>query len=210
MLLEQGEDGWPARDERLLVREGDGAAELDRLDRWQQPRAPHHARHDGVCARCGRDCSLPLGPCHYLGHCSAESADPIAQLLLLGGVRETDDLGTELGDLLREEIDVGAGRERDHLKVVGILARDVQRLRADRSCRAEQRHVLALQPAVERPREAVAKVVGREHRRRRVKGPYHPRGPGPHGAGGPRRAYRDRDRDGGEQHVCWTGGREQA
>ena len=52
---QQRQDNRPAGDERLLVREGDGAAELDRFDRRQEPRAADDARHDlrGATLRAG-------------------------------------------------------------------------------------------------------------------------------------------------------------
>ena len=92
VLLEQWEDDRPARDERLLVGQRDRAAQLDRLDRRQQPGDADHARYHRVGARRHGRRNLAVGASDDLRRFHASGLQPFAQLALLLRCCQADDL----------------------------------------------------------------------------------------------------------------------
>ena len=108
-------DQVAADDERLLVRERERAARLERRECGSEPDRAGDAVEDDV----GLDI-----PHQLLGLVGAER-----------GV-----LDAELGGLRVQRRAVRAGRQADDLEPAGVRADDVERLRADRSGGAEDQH----------------------------------------------------------------------
>ena len=103
VLLEQRQDRGPARDERLLVRERDVLARLDRLDSRQQPRAADDARDDDVRVRAIQDVTeilmLPVKCIDVgalLGQCVFELVLGAVHVGLIG-ITDADDPNARLG-----------------------------------------------------------------------------------------------------------------
>mmetsp|Transcript_8303 Transcript_8303/g.36730 ORF Transcript_8303/g.36730 Transcript_8303/m.36730 type:complete len:255 (+) Transcript_8303:1657-2421(+) len=142
VLHREGHDGGTAGDEGLLVGEADVLTGFDGGDGGGKARAAHDAGHGGVYVRVpgnldhavGAEEDLGLGPVHVLDH-------PL-ELLHVATVRDGHHLGLELLDLLGHHVEVAAGGERHDLKLVGVLLRDVQSLRADGAGGTEQGDLL--------------------------------------------------------------------
>mmetsp|Transcript_20227 Transcript_20227/g.32775 ORF Transcript_20227/g.32775 Transcript_20227/m.32775 type:complete len:208 (+) Transcript_20227:1039-1662(+) len=132
----------PACDERLLVSQADVLARLDGGHRGGQPGASHDASHGGVHVRMPCDLDHAVGAVEDLGHGSVHALDEVLKRLYVGAVGNGHHLGLELPDLRGQNIEVLARGQRDDLEFVGVLRRNVQRLRADGTCRPQQRNLL--------------------------------------------------------------------
>mmetsp|Transcript_1180 Transcript_1180/g.4669 ORF Transcript_1180/g.4669 Transcript_1180/m.4669 type:complete len:477 (-) Transcript_1180:87-1517(-) len=142
VLHGEGHDGGPARDERLFVGEADVLARLDGGDGGGQARASDNAGDRGVHVLVPRHLDHALLAVQKLGRGTVHVLDHLAKLLEIRAVADGDHLGLELLDLLREHVQVLARAQRHDLELVGVLLRDVQRLRADGAGGAQQRDLL--------------------------------------------------------------------
>ena len=132
--LHRGEDERTARDERLLVREGEGRARSERGERRAEPHRARHAVEDHIgpdSSRLGDGRLARLDP-------DAGSASATTRAAASSATATKPD--TELARLGNERVDAAApGGERDHVEAVAIAANDVERLGPDRPRRAQHR-----------------------------------------------------------------------
>ena len=142
MLLEERQDRWSARYERLLVGERDVLAGLDGLNSWQQTRTPHNARHHHVRLAVPGHLDEALVAHTKLGHLAfpvGEESLEVAKRLVAS---DRHDFRIKFLNLLRKQLDVAARSQALDLEPVWEIVDDVKRLRSDRACGPEQRNFL--------------------------------------------------------------------
>mmetsp|Transcript_5442 Transcript_5442/g.16106 ORF Transcript_5442/g.16106 Transcript_5442/m.16106 type:complete len:248 (+) Transcript_5442:795-1538(+) len=145
ILLKHRRNDGPARDQRLLVREGDVLLGLDRLDCGDEARATHDPCDDSLGLLVARYRALALRSTQQLGLVARDAqrghtGRQLIELPLVAGHH----LRLELRDLLEKDLDVLPGSERDRLEEAGVLPADVQGLGADAAGGAEDRDPLVL------------------------------------------------------------------
>ena len=134
-------DQRSADDERLLVGQRQRGPLSERRQRRAQPDGAGDPVEDDVgAAPSGRHRSVR--PDHDLGPvCRAAGSRgiPTDRLsdLLVGAVRDRDEIHLEGDGLLGHEVEVGAGRQGDHTEAVQVACDDVQGLGADGAGGAE-------------------------------------------------------------------------
>ena len=105
------------------------------------------ARGEGR-ARAGADEQLGV-VCRHAGRVGS-ARRPRGQVVLRPA-RHSDDGHAQRDGLLGDEVEVGAGRETDHLEAVTVAVDEVEGLRADRAGRAEQDDAAGARRGVSHP-----------------------------------------------------------
>ncbi len=115
----------PGRDERLLVREREAFAGLQRSERDGQAREANHPveHHIGGRTHVGEG-RRPRDDLRAERHVRLELGGP-------GLVGDRDDLGAELLRLRRQQVDGRRRAQHDYLVRVGLGPHDVERLGSD-------------------------------------------------------------------------------
>src|SRR5881296_2403122 len=113
----------PRHHHRLLVRQGDELAGLDRPERGHEPGAADDGRDDKIGLRQRGGLREPIRPVQDR---RLEAFAPRAQALRGGRIRHGDDGRGKRPDLFFELVHVIAGREADRLELLREFADDVQ------------------------------------------------------------------------------------
>eukprot|EP00968_Pinguiococcus_pyrenoidosus_P021137 scaffold2679_cov251-Pinguiococcus_pyrenoidosus.AAC.9 len=138
-LLQQRQDHRPARDERLLVGQGDVLAGLDGSHRGDEAGTAHDARDHRIRGGHRRHRHRALLASQERGHLlHLALLAKAAQLRDLLRVLDGHHLRPELLDLVRQQLQVAACRQAHDAEVIRPLPHDVQRLRADGASAAQQ------------------------------------------------------------------------
>ena len=141
VLFGQRQDVRTTGDQGLFVGQTDVLSRLDGRHRRSESSTSNDARHHGlnVWMPCSFDRAL----------CSSQNLrlriHVPNELLQLGdstSILQSHELRFELSNLLGKQLDVRTSTERDDGEFLGMLGADVERLRADRTRRPEQRNRL--------------------------------------------------------------------
>src|SRR5208337_5437647 len=136
-------DQLTCRDKILLVRQPDSFSSLDRLIGCNQPRRPMGSRHDSINLRMCRSLDLPAHPTGDLnGWGNSKISKSLAQGLNPLRISNHHQLGSEIVDLLGEQLQVLSGAEGDHLKSVRGILDDTETLPPNRTRRAQNTQTL--------------------------------------------------------------------
>ena len=95
----------------------------------------HNRRHYGVDLVRDRDLKQRFRAAQYFGNFGSGKEGP--KTVHIRCVLKDHDGRLKLLNLLRKELDIASGRERENTKAVGILANDIQRVGADRAGRTK-------------------------------------------------------------------------
>ncbi len=123
-------------DQHFLIGEGDILAGLDRSERRRQTECTDQRRHHELGFGMGRDRDRAFVAVH---NGDFERPNPIGEVARQLGGFDGDQLRAKAANLIGEQIEIAAGRHRDHAKAIGEARDHVERGDADRTGRADDR-----------------------------------------------------------------------
>ncbi len=136
LLLRTARHELARDDERLLVRKRDVLPGIERFHRRLETGKAHHRRHDDVNVVHGRRIDKRLPAARKLRPL-AFAREVFFEPRIGRFIGQHGEFGAELFHLLREQLIAAIRGQHGNMEQLGMAAHDVERLRADGACRAQ-------------------------------------------------------------------------